>query len=51
MFELKSLKSYIEQYYKYIRIDMIVNQDKLFFGHVTILFGPRNRKIKQIKVI
>ena len=41
------------QYYKYIRIDMIVNQDKLFSIHVTMIrtIWTQNDKIKQIEVI
>ena len=32
-----TLKIQTNQYYEYIRIDMIVNQDKLFSIHVTML--------------
>ena len=41
------------QYYEYIRIDMIVNQDN-FFPYLLpcyVLYGPQNGKIIQIEVI
>ena len=34
---LRDIRHYENQYYEYIRIDMIVNQDKLFSIYVTIL--------------
>ena len=37
VFCLNSENGYINQYYEYIRIDMIVNQDKLFSINFTML--------------
>ena len=43
----------INQYYEYIRMDMVVNQDKSFFINVTMLgiTWTKNSKINQIQVI
>ena len=43
------MKNFTNQYYEYIRIDMIVNQDRLFSINVTYYMDPDTAKLSRLK--